>query len=44
MAELVTFDPDHDLGEVLTAFQRDGAVIIRGLMGLELQERVAQEL
>ena len=44
MAEIVTFDPDHDLDEVLTAFHRDGAVIIRGLMGVELQERVAQEL
>lgn len=44
MAELTTFDPDHDLDEVLAAFQRDGAVIIRGLMPPELHERVAQEL
>ena len=44
MAELRTFDPDHDLDEVLATFTRDGAVIIRDLMAPELHQRVATEL
>ena len=44
MASLVTFDPDHDLDDVLAVFQRDGAVIIHGLMAPELHGRVAAEL
>jgi ectoine hydroxylase-related dioxygenase (phytanoyl-CoA dioxygenase family) len=44
MAALTTFDPDHDLGEVLETFQRDGAVIIRCLIPPELHRRVADEL
>lgn len=44
MAELITFDPDHDLDEVLEVFRRDGAVIIRDLMKPELHERVSDEL
>jgi len=44
MAELTTFDPDHDLDEVLAVFQRDGAVIIGGLMDPALHQRVQDEL
>lgn len=44
MAELTTFDPDHDLDEVLAVFQRDGAVIIGGLMDPALHQRVHDEL
>ena len=44
MAALTTFDPDHDLDEVLDAFRRDGAVIIRDLMPPELHQRMADEL
>jgi len=44
MVALRTFDPDHDLDEVLGAFKQDGAVIIRGLMAPEQHERVANEL
>ena len=44
MAELVTFDPDHDRTEMLHVFQRDGAAIIRDAMSPELHNRVADEL
>ena len=44
MAELTTFDPDHDLDEVLVAFQRDGAVIMRDMMEPALHRRVQDEL
>jgi ectoine hydroxylase-related dioxygenase (phytanoyl-CoA dioxygenase family) len=44
MAELTTFDPDHDLDEVLATFQRDGAVIMRNLMEPALHQRVHNEL
>ncbi len=46
MAALITFDAgaDLDLDEVIDIFRRDGAVIIRGLMPPELQQRVSGEL
>ena len=44
MAALMTFQPDHDLDEVLAAFLRDGAVIIADLIPAELRQRVASEL
>ena len=42
MAELVTFDPDHDLDEILTVMRRDGAAIIRDAM--PQHNRVLEEL
>ena len=44
MAELVTFDPDHDLDEILATLRRDGAAIIRNAMPAEQHERVHEEL
>jgi ectoine hydroxylase-related dioxygenase (phytanoyl-CoA dioxygenase family) len=44
MAQLVTFDPDHDRNEILTQFKQDGAVIIRGLMASDLRDQVTTEL
>jgi len=44
MAALTTFEPDADLDQVLTAFIRDGAVIVRSLMPPELHQRVNKEL
>ena len=44
MAELVTFDPDHDLAEILAVMRRDGAAIIRGAMPPDQHDRVVDEL
>ena len=44
MAELVTFDPDHDLDEILTVMRRDGAAIIRDAMPTQQHNRVREEL
>lgn len=44
MAELLTFDPDHDHEEIVSALQRDGGVIIRDAMSPDLHRRVDEEL
>jgi len=44
MADLMTFDPEHDRNEILAAFKRDGAVVINGLMPVALHRRVGDEL
>ena len=44
MAELVTFEPDADRGEILDVMRRDGAAIIRNAMVPEQHQRVMDEL
>jgi ectoine hydroxylase-related dioxygenase (phytanoyl-CoA dioxygenase family) len=44
MAQLVTFDPDADLDEILSTVRTDGAAIIRDAMGADLHRRVTEEL
>ncbi|MEM7093545.1 MAG: phytanoyl-CoA dioxygenase family protein [Actinomycetota bacterium] len=44
MAGLKTFDPDHDLGEILETMRTDGGAIIRDAMSPEQCELVRDEL
>jgi len=44
MAQVMTFDPDHDPDEIAATMQRDGAAIIRDAMSPDVHTRVATEL